>query len=379
MKIVIDARLYGLENAGLGRYSINLIKEIAKIDKKNKYLILLRRKYFNSLKLPKNWTKILADIPHYSVSEQTQIPKIINEIKPDLVHFLHFNVPLNIKSKYIVTIHDLLMHKNKGLSATTLIPPLYFIKRLGYKAIFSKAVRSSRKIIVPSNAVKKEVVDYYKIDLDKIEVIYEGFDNKISYKGDFPEKSKYFVYSGNAYPHKNLERLIKAVSDINKEGVEVSLLIASSRNVFTRKLEDIINKNEAQKFVKLLGFVPDKDLGSLYKNSVAFVFPSISEGFGLPGLEALSSGTLLVASDIPVFREIYAKNAIYFDPFEISAIKNAMHQALELSEIERSQRINVGRNFAKRYSWAKMARETLKIYEEFGKSKKGSDSIRSGK
>ena len=167
--------------------------------------------------------------------------------------------------------------------------------------------------------------------------------------------SKYFIYAGNAYPHKNLDRLMEAT-----EAAKVDLYIASSRNVFTKRLEK--KKNQ---YVKLLGFVPDAKLKELYKNSVAFVFPSLSEGFGLPGIEAMEAGTLVLASDIPVFREIYKDAAIYFNPYDFSSIEKSMQSALGLSDEERKAKIAYAQNFVKRYSWEKMAKETLRVYQSF--------------
>lgn len=174
MRIVIDGRFYGLENTGLGRYTINLIKELQKLDAKNLYFVLLRRRYFNRLKLPKNWTPVLAEIPHYSLAEQFKLPGLIKKLKPDLVHFLHFNVPVFYRGKYVVTIHDLLMHKQRGKEATTLTPSRYWFKSLGYKFVFGQAVKRALRVLVPSQAVKDEVAYYYRLDPDKIMVAYEG-------------------------------------------------------------------------------------------------------------------------------------------------------------------------------------------------------------
>lgn len=174
MKIVIDGRLYGLENAGLGRYVINLVDQLSKIDKQNSYVLLLRKKYFESLVLPSNWKKILADFRHYSFAEQLLLPKIIKKEKPDIVHFPHFNVAILYNGKFVVTIHDMLMHKFTGLSATTLPTLFYYIKQSIYKIVFTIAVTRAVKIIVPSETVKNDLIDYYKIDNRKIEVIYEG-------------------------------------------------------------------------------------------------------------------------------------------------------------------------------------------------------------
>ncbi len=181
--------------------------------------------------------------------------------------------------------------------------------------------------------------------------------------------SKYFFYTGNAYPHKNLGRLIEAMVLLNK-GLEeeIHLKIASSRTVFVERLEKTIKKLGAEKYVELLGFVPDEKMTDLYKDSLGLVFPSLSEGFGLPGLEAMEAGTLVLASDIPVFKEVYDKAAIYFNPFDFSSIEKTMRNVISMSGDERREAIEFGQKFAKRYSWAKMAKQTLKLYEESGSS-----------
>lgn len=177
--------------------------------------------------------------------------------------------------------------------------------------------------------------------------------------------SNYFIYLGNAYPHKNLRRLIEAMVLLNKSCKNpVFLKIGGSRSVFSEKLITLINELNAGKIVNLLGYVPEDELDKLYKNSVAFVFPSLSEGFGLPGLEAIEAGTLVLASKIPVFEEVYQNNVIYFDPLDVRSIELAMEQALTCGKKEREERIRKAQKFAKRYSWAKMAVETLEVYSK---------------
>jgi len=177
------------------------------------------------------------------------------------------------------------------------------------------------------------------------------------------ESNLYFIYVGNAYPHKNLKRLIEAMVSLNKKVKEnIELYLVSSRNVFTKRLEKLIMKLEAEDYIKLLGFVPDEKLKVLYKRSLAFVFPSISEGFGLPGLEAMNSQTLVACSDIPVFKEIYKDVPIYFNPFDVNSISDSMKLILDIDPEAREKRIEKGLELAKTYSWSKMARETLEVY-----------------
>lgn len=175
----------------------------------------------------------------------------------------------------------------------------------------------------------------------------------------------YFIYVGNAYPHKNLEKLIDAMVFLNKNlEKKVILKIVSSKNVFSQRVKSYISRTNAGGVVEVQGFVQDEKLLDLYKNSIAFVFPSLSEGFGLPGIEAFRVGTLVVASDIPVFREIYQENAIYFDPNDILSIKDGLLNAFKLNVPERLNIIKKSKDFVKKYSWRKMAMETLEVYNQ---------------
>jgi glycosyltransferase involved in cell wall biosynthesis len=384
MKILVDARFYGLENAGLGRYTINLIAQLQKSDIQNQYVILLRKKYYDELNFPGNFEKILCDIKHYSLEEQIKLPKIINKINPDFTHFLHFNIPINFNKKFVVTVHDMTMHFQK-MESSNLFLPKYFIKHFFYKRVFRHAVMKSQKIIVPSEFVKDQISDYFKISKEKVIVTYEGiselsspakFKNPrtswpdlLNFASVHKEIPLYFLYVGNAYPHKNLERAIRAFVLLCKTSTQkTQFLIVSKKNVFTNKLEKIIEKLNAQEYVKILGFVEDEKLTELYKNSVGFVYPSLSEGFGLPGLEAMKAGTVLVCSDIPVFREIYGNHAIYFKPTEVNSIISALKKALSLSKVEGDKMIKNNKEFIKRYSWEKMARETLDVYNSVNKN-----------
>lgn len=368
MKILIDARMYGLEHAGIGRYVSELVQAFAKESSDHEFVLLLRKNYFESLSLPSNFKKVLADFRHYSVAEQLRLPGIIKRVDPDISHFPHFNVPVGFRGKYVVTVHDLLMHKQKGSEATTLPMPLYFTKRLAYKTVFRQGVMNSSAIITPSLAVKDEVIGYYKIYSGKVNVIYEAAHQKTHKVRDielsnYGLKHPYFIYTGSAYPHKNLDRAVKAVKLLNQHS-EIQFAIVCSRNIFTEKLEKIIAKYYATKEVNLLGFVPDEELAALYKHSLGFVFPSLSEGFGLPGLEAMSAGAMVLASDIPVFKEIYGESAIYFDPYREESIAEAMKRVIDLGSEKKARHVAMGQKVVQKYSWEKTAKETLKLYSK---------------
>lgn len=175
----------------------------------------------------------------------------------------------------------------------------------------------------------------------------------------------YFLYVGNAYPHKNLRRAIVAFANYNiGHSKKMYFAIASSRNVFTKRVEKMISDNNAGEYIKLLGFVPDSELKILYKNAECYLFPSLYEGFGLPGLEAMAQGTLVAASDIPVFKEIYKDNVIYFNPLDSNSIERIIDEVVNMDAKERKRITGKAKIFIKRYSWEKMAKETLDVYNE---------------
>lgn len=159
----------------------------------------------------------------------------------------------------------------------------------------------------------------------------------------------YALYIGNAYPHKNLEFLIKAWEEI-----DMPLVLAGGRSVFYDRLEKRIKNPK----IFLIGHVDD--LQVLYKNAKVFVFPTLMEGFGLPPLEAMKAGLPVVASDIPVLREVLGDAAVYFNPHDSEDLKNK----LAFATTYRSTLIKKGYSQVKKYSWERMARETLKVYED---------------
>lgn len=370
-KIGIDGRLLGLEHAGIGRYTENLVNHLKLIDHKNIYYLFLRKKYFSKLELPENWIKIPVEINHYSLSEQILLPSIIQKYKLDLVHFPNFNVPFLFKGSYVLTIHDLIKHNSRGSETTTRSPYLYWLKYFGYRYIFSHAVKKASKIITPSFTVKNELIRQYNLEEEKICPIYEGFESKFQKTENRNEtemilkkymiERPFVIYTGSVYPHKNIRRLITAVKQITCQ--DLKLVISCSRNIFLNRLNEEIIKLKAKDKVILAGFIPDDELAQIYQASQAYIFPSLSEGFGLTGIEAMAAGLPVVCSDIPVFREIYNDAVLYFDPYDVNDMVQKITEIINHKSL-RAKLIRNGKEAIKRYSWQQMVQNTLKIYEE---------------
>ncbi len=180
MRIGVDARFYGAIGKGLGRYTQKLIENLEKISAKggNEYFIFLRKENFEDYQ-PKNenFQKVLADYRWYTLSEQINMPRILNKYNLDLVHFPHFNVPLFYRRKFVITIHDLILIHFPTIRGTTLNPLFYFLKFLAYKIVIRSAIKRAEKIIAVSNFTKNDILKNYGVPAEKIAVTHEACDS----------------------------------------------------------------------------------------------------------------------------------------------------------------------------------------------------------
>lgn len=371
MRIVIDARFYGVQ-AGIGRYIRNLINNLQKIDKENEYFILLLGKDFKDFNESYNFNKKLADFNWYGVEEQLRLPGILNGLKADLVHFPHFNIPLIYKGKFVVTIHDLTHQHFAMKRATTRLPFIYFIKQKGYKLVFKKAVRESLKIITPSNYVKNLIIKEYGINQSKINVIYEGVDDKILSIGKnikrvkiekiikkFNITSPFIFYVGNAHPHKNVEGLITAFLEIKKNLKNLSLVLSGYDHYFWQRIKNEFN----HKNIIFTNFVTDEELVVLYKKASCFVMPSYEEGFGLPVLEAMANLCPVVSSNSDALCEIGGNASVYFNPKDQADTVDKIKMVLTDNSL-RKKMVELGQKRVQQFSWQKMAKQTLEVYAQ---------------
>jgi len=379
MRIGIDARLWGPYGRGVGRYVENLIKNLEKIDRKNEYVIFLREQNFG-LYQPRNkkFSKVLLDVPWYTAREQAVLPSFFSAQRLDLLHVPHFNVPILYSGKTVSTIHDLTMLKFGGKRTTTRSLPVYLLKRSGLQAILGAAARKSAAVITPSKFVRDEVVQTFGISPKKVSVTYEA--GVLAGKERTPQEKQvervlgkykivppYFLYVGGFYPHKNLDRLLRAVKLLNEElGKEAELVMVGSEDDFRKKLMQQALEIGALKYLVFTGYVTDADLVDLYQKSEALVQPSLSEGFGLPTVEAMSLGTPVVQSETSCLPEIAGKAALYFDPYKPRDMAEKMGKILGSKSL-RSRLSKAGLKRSEDYSWEKMAKETLKVYEKAAK------------
>lgn len=365
MRIGIDTRLWN--ETGVGRYIRNLIYELQIIDKQNEYVLFVMDRDYNDVKFRISNLKFKisnCNIRWHTIEEQIVFPQILNKYNLDLVHFPYYSVPIFYNKPFVVTIHDLIPLHQKTGQASTLPLPLYKLKLLAFKFVVSQAASKAKKIIAPSNATKQDIAKYLEIPSRKIEVVYEGVDDNLRNEGN--SKSNLLLYVGNAYPHKNLSTLLKAVKVAKNEIPDLSLVLVGKEDYFYKKLKKVAKSLNLEN-VTFYGFAKDAQLRSFYKRAKAIVIPSFIEGFGLPALEAMANGTIVLASDISSLHEVGGEAAVYFDPKNTDDLVHKLREVYSNTALYHGN-IEKGLERVKIFTWRKTAEQTLKLYESSASS-----------
>ena len=361
MNIGFDARLYGTFDRGLGRYNLSLLTNLAQLDQVNKYWIFGKVERLASL--PHNWTRVNAPWPVYSVGEQAKLPRLLKKYPVDLVHFPHFNAPVTYQRPYILTIHDMILHQFPNERATTLLKPIYKFKLWMYNYVFNRAVNQARAIITVSQATKKILIQHYPNLESKIRVVYEAptIDGRIYRQLPRPIASRYLLYVGAAYPHKNLGVLVKAHHELLKRDANLKLVFVGRQDFFYQRLKKELSRYS--KGVIFWGEATDATLAGLYAHADVYVSSSLAEGFNLSALEALSFGCPIVLSDSEVHREIFGPAALFAQVNQVDDYVKLVDQVLNQgrSGFEPLQRATA---VLSRFSWQLAAQQTLEIYNQ---------------
>ena len=308
-------------SSGIGKVIENIVSRMIERQPDWQFVLLGKKEDFDKFSFTKqpNVELIFCDAPIYSIREQFEVPwKLPKNL--DVLWCPHYNVPVFYHGRMVVTIHDLahlaLPEINKG-----------FLKQAYAKIMFRMATKKADQIACVSKFTISELKKYVpSVDEKKIHLVYNGVDEKwFSVKKGEPVHDKpYFIYVGNVKPHKNLRRLIEAYKLASPQLKQDLILVG--------KKEGFINgENSISEFIKgfenriiFTGYVSDEKLMQYVAQADAMVFPSLYEGFGLPPLEALATGTPVLASNAASIPEVCGDNVTYFDPYSIQSIKDCL-------------------------------------------------------
>jgi len=366
MKIGIDARMLGY--SGIGRYIKNLIQKVLQIDQENEYLIFIQKgqkgNQQSTIHQQEKVKIIEVDAPIYSIKEQYNFLKTTAREKLDVMHFTHFNVPLLYHGPFVVTIHDLTPLYFPGKKRNS------FLQRFAYQLILKKALKGAQRIIAVSKFTKQDIIKHFPDVRQKIVVIYEGVGEPLRIKESEKKLPKpYLLYVGVWREHKNLVGLIRAFNQVKSFGQKhqnwlqgLKLILVGKPDPYYPEVPETAHLSPFSKDIIFTGFLSEEELAFLYQNAEAFVFPSFYEGFGLPPLEAMSYQTPVISSKAGALPEILQDAALYFNPYQTDQMAEKIIQLLTNSKLKQEM-IEKGLRQMKKYSWTKMAQETLKQYQ----------------
>ncbi len=357
--IVIDARII---NSSTGTYVERLLTYLQQLDKVNKYSVIVPnkdKKYWRPTN--PNFKIVTADIPNYSFKEQRDFNKLLRSLQPDLVHFMMPQQPVLYRGKKVTTFHDLTLLKSFAFSDKNRV--MFRFKQTIGRFVFKSASKSNNKIVVPSEYTRSDMIRTLGTDPNKIVVTYEAADKVKSQPVKYSQPYEHYIlYVGNQSDYKNIKRLGDAHQVLLKKYPNLGLILVGKLDKSAQINKDYFD-HKKYKNIKFTGFVSNEERDWLYENAQAYVFPSLSEGFGLPGLEAMNYGTPVISSDATCLPEIYGHAAHYFNPTSVSDMARAIDEVLSDKKLQR-RLVAIGSEQVSKYSWKNTAKETLAVYKK---------------
>lgn len=375
MKVLLDAHMVGRKEGGIDRYWLNLARHLLGFDE-DKLKIAL----YSQVTAEKLDGLIWNEAMLYQPCSANGLYRIlwgfsdaIRYLGPDLVHVSNFT-PVVKTIPTVTTVHDLCFQS---------FPETFSLKSIyAFKFFFRRSLQLSDAVICVSNSVRASLISSYKINAEKVFAVYHGIDPVFRSNPDKKEVSEFlkgkmgidrdfFLVVGNIEARKNMFPILDAFRLLLREMPHVGLVITGSNRMGVGALRpyQAMVRNGA---LRILNYASDTELNMLYNGTRALIFNSKCEGFGIPLIEGMACRVLVIASDIPVFREIAGSAALFVR--DVDEIYRAMKTVLANSSLC-AERVQIGFQRSQLFSWEKTARQTLDVYRfavKFGRRKKQS-------
>lgn len=384
MRIVIDIRR--IKDFGVGTYIRNLVPALALVDRENEYVLVRAPSDADELPgLPSNFHDVYYEKKDAERLDNLSFPRFLRALAPTLSHIPISSIPLLMPRPYVVTTHDLSsLFYSEGQS---------FVQTL-HRWRFRRGLLWAAKVIVVSAATRRDVQNLIGVPPERIRLVPnapnpEFFQHKdkaaprISGHGSDEEERllvleryqvnyPFLLYAGSIRPQKNIPRLIEAFAVVMEELGEhadfedLRLIIIGDEISKHPSVRRTVQQCRVEDRVRFLGYVPFDTLRVFYESALAFVFPSLYEGFGLPPLEAMASGTPVITSASSSLPEVVGNAAMLVNPENVFDIARGIKDVV-LNPDLRAEMSAAGRVHAARFSWERTASEVLSIYEEVGR------------
>ncbi|MFN8440837.1 MAG: glycosyltransferase family 1 protein [Caldilineaceae bacterium] len=380
MHIAINAQLLNTENsyrgAGVSNYAQQLLRAIGELkgagETQHCFSAFINDDAFrcNELDLVLTSPALRSPLPRI-VWEQTALPFALRNVAADLQHGLVNVLPLTSSVPGVVTVHD--------LSFIRMPEKFHRAKRAYLTALCRASVGRARCVLAVSQQTADDLIDFFNLPAHKVEVVHNGVAPEFSpgsqeenenfrrVKG-LPER--FLFYVGTLEPRKNLERLIRAYArwqqTASSDQSQVKLVLAGAKGWLYQHIFELVQSNQLQDNVIITGFVPHHELPQWYRAAMAFVYPSLFEGFGLPVLEAMACGTPVLCSNAKSLLEVAGDAALIFPAEDEDQLLRALQQISEDESLRYDLAIR-GRQRASLFSWRRCAQETIAVYESVGR------------
>ena len=371
MKICIDIRtLIDKQYSGIGIYTLNLLSNLFEIDKNNEYKLFYNSSNFRFIK------KYYPNVKYYDfhipnkifnlfhfLFKRPQLEKLVGDFDLFFAPNLNFfSFSKNNKAKKIITVHDL---------SFEFFPDFYSKKSLFWHKLINpkKLLNKFDHILAVSENTKKDIINFYKINPDKISVIHLGVNKENREKQKIEKnKNEYLLYIGTIEPRKNIEGILQAFEDFCLENNinNLDLIIAGKNGWNNKYIYKILDNLKLKDKVKILNYVTEEEKIDLYKNAKIFIFPSFYEGFGIPIIEAQSFGIPVITGNNSSLTEIVNNSAICVNPYNINEIKEAVKNLYFNEELYTYYK-ELGTKNSERFTWLNTAIKTLEIFTNITK------------
>lgn len=353
LHVLVDGRK--ARDFGIGRYILGLTRSLAA---SGEISLTAFAKPGDTQLFPPNVRTVPTKVVPYSIRELLSLGRVAARVGADVVHWPHYVVPFGTPNPTVVTVHDL-MHLTQPEHGS-------FWKRTYAENVLRHAVQVSARVIAVSEETARQLTARFPEVQAKLEVVWNGVDGVFFSAGNEraaePETGeRYILYCGNDKPHKNLARLLAAFSLLKRDFPGVCLVLAGVPPGSARRREEQARELGILENVRETGFIPDGALATLMAGADVFVLPSLTEGFGLPVLEAMAAGAPVACSGRGSLPEVAGDAALLFDPENPGEIAAAIASLLS-SRQRRLEMIERGRRRAAAFTWDITARKSLEIY-----------------
>ena len=366
MRIGLDGIPLASAKTGIGHYTLELARALAKIDPDDEFE-LISPFAFNSSSLeddlPANLKKVEARRRRFWWA--VGLPLYMRRSATSLFHGTNYEIPLWSRCPTILSIHDLslLLYPETHLDQS--------VRRARYR--LPLMTRAATKIVTATEHVRKEVIQHLKVDPAKIAVTpYAPRPTFRPLSRSETEETRtqlgieesFILFVGTIEPRKNLITLLRSFAEVLRStDLRPQLVIAGQKGWLTGETMNYIESEGLDERVKLTGYITDEDLRALYSCCAVCVYPSLYEGFGLPPLEAMACGAPVIASDVPSLAEAVGQAALLVPPTDVHALAQGIVTIIR-DEAKRSHFFRAGLEHASQFTWERTAQLTLKIYRE---------------